>query len=122
VIDCSNWLYVSLRRAGDKPAAAQVLERISPDVHNIEPHLLFYLKLLHFYQGAASQGEIFPPKPVAADDVEGELSFDTVSYGVGNWHLYNGEAQAARELFEPVVTGQAWNSWGFIGSELELLR
>lgn len=120
VIDCSNWLYVSLRRAGDKAAAAQVLERITPDVQNKEPHLLFYLKLLHFYQGAATQEQTLPPKPKSPDDVETELSFNTVSYGIGNWHLYNGEPQVARELFQPVVTGQAWNAWGFIGSELEL--
>ncbi len=120
VIDCSNWLYVSLRRAGDKAAAAQVLERITPDVQNKEPHLLFYLKLLHFYQGAATQKQTLPPKPTSPDDVETELSFNTVSYGIGNWHLYNGEPQLARELFKPVVTGQAWNAWGFIGSELEL--
>ncbi len=120
VIDCSNWLYVSLRRAGDGTAAAQVLRRITPEVQNTEPHLLFYLKLLHFYQGAASQQEILPPKPASPNDLEAELSFNTVSYGIGNWRLYNGEPQAAQELFRPVVTGQAWNSWGFIGSELEL--
>jgi tetratricopeptide (TPR) repeat protein len=122
VIDCSNWLYVSLRRAGDRAAAAQILQRITPDVQNKEPHLLFYLKLLHFYQGAATQQEIFPPKPSSAGDVEAELSFDTVSYGVGNWHLYHGEPRAARELFQAVVSGEAWNSWGFVGSELELSR
>lgn len=122
VIDCSNWLYVSLRRARDEPAAAQVLQRITPDLQNKEPHLLFYLKLLHFYQGAVSQQEIIPPKPASPDDLESELAFDTINYGVGNWHLYHAEPQSARELFQAVVTGQAWNSWGFIGSELELSR
>jgi tetratricopeptide (TPR) repeat protein len=51
LIDCSNWLYVSLRRAGKEQEAAQVLTRITPAVKNTEPHLLFYLRLLHFYQG-----------------------------------------------------------------------
>ena len=122
VIEWSNWLYVSLRRAGDKAAAAQVLTRITPDVQNKEPHLLFYLKLLHFYQGAATQEQTLSPKPMSPDDTETELSFNTTSYGVGNWHLYNGEPKVASELFQPVVQGQAWNSWGFIGSELELAR
>ena len=120
LIDCSNWLYVSLRRAGGKAAAQQVLARITPDVHNTEPHLLFYLKLLHFYQGLATEQQILPPKPTSPNDVESELSFNTVSYGIGNWHLYNGDRPAALQLFRPVVTGEAWNSWGFIGSELEL--
>ena len=122
VIDCSNWLYVSLRRAGDKAAAAQVLTRITPDIQNKEPHLLFYLKLLHFYQGTATKEQTLSPKPMSPDDTETELSFNTTSYGVGNWHLYNGEPKVASELFQPVVQGQAWNSWGFIGSELELAR
>ncbi len=122
VIDCSNWLYVSLRRAGKKDEAARVLARITPDVTNKEPHLLFYLKLLRFYQGAMPEDQIKPPKPTTPNDIEAELSFDTVSYGLGNWHLYNNDPRRARELFEPVVTGSAWNAWGFIGSEVELAK
>ncbi len=120
VIDCSNWLYVSRRRAGQTGAAAQVLTRITPDVKNTEPHLYFYLQLLHFYQGKISEAQVLPPKPARPDDTEAELSFNTVTYGVGNWHLYNGDAKAAQPLFKKVVTGAAWNSWGFIGSEVEL--
>ena len=122
VIDCSNWLYVSLRRAGDTQAAASVLKRITPDVTNHEPHLLFYLRLLHFYQGHLSESEVVPEKPTGPADVEGELSFNTVNYGVGNWHLYNGDRAKAGEFFKRVVTGYAWNSWGFVGSEVELAK
>lgn len=122
VIDCSNWLYVSLRRAGKKEEAAAVLTRITPDLKNTEPHLLFYLRLLHFYQGTITESEILPAKPIDANDVEGELAFDTTGYGVGNWHLYNGQPEQAQPLFKSVVTGNAWNSWGFIGSEVELTK
>lgn len=121
LIDCSNWLYVSLRRAGKKDEAAEVLTRITPEVHNTEPHLAFYLKLLHFYQGKATEAEIMPAKPEPGD-FEGELSYNTINYAVGNWHLYNGDRAAATPYFQRVVTGQAWNSWGFIGSEVELAR
>jgi tetratricopeptide (TPR) repeat protein len=41
LIDCSNWLYVSLRRAGKEQEAQQTLIRITPDVKNTEPHLIF---------------------------------------------------------------------------------
>ena len=122
LIDCSNWLYVSLRRAGEPQRAAQVLGRITPEVKNTEPHLLFYLRLLHFYQGGLTEQALLPPKPADPNDVEGELSFDTVTYGVGNWHLYNHDAKRAAELFRQVVTGNAWNAWGFVGSEIELAR
>ena len=121
VIDCSNWLYVSLQRAGEDEEARQVLTRITPEMKNQEPHLYFYLRLLRFYQGKLSESEVLPPKPEGPADIEGELSFNTVSYGVGNWHLYAKHDQAkASQLFQSVVKGHAWNSWGFIGSELEL--
>jgi len=120
LIDCSNWLYVSLRRAGKDGDASQVLERITPDVKNTEPHLYFYLRLLHFYQGQLTVDAVLPPPPARPDDLEGELAFDTVSYGVGNWHLYHHQRSEALGLFRNVVKGEAWNSWGFIGSEVEL--
>jgi len=121
VIDCSNWRYVSLRRAGETVAAARVLARITPDVKNKEPHLYFYLRLLRFYQGVLGENQVLPMKPAGPADIEGELSFNTITYGVGIWHLYNNnDAAGAGEFFRRVVTGSAWNSWGFIGSELEL--
>lgn len=122
LIDCSNWLYVSLRRAGQEASANEALARITPEVKNTEPHLYFYLRLLHFYQGKLTETEALPPPPAKPDDVEAELSFNTVSYGVGNWHLYHHETPQAMSLFKEVVKGQAWNSWGFIGSEVELAR
>lgn len=122
LIDCSNWLYVSLRRAGQEARANEALARITPQVKNTEPHLYFYLRLLHFYQGKLTEKETLPRPPARPDDVEGELSFNTVSYGVGNWHLYHHETPQAMTLFNAVVKGEAWNSWGFIGSEVELAR
>jgi tetratricopeptide (TPR) repeat protein len=122
LIDCSNWLYVSLHRAGKDQQAEQVLVRITPEVKNTEPHLYFYLRLLHFYQGKLTAEAVLPPPPVGPDDLEGELAFDTVSYGVGNWRFYHRDNSGAMELFSKVVIGEAWNSWGFIGSELELLH
>jgi tetratricopeptide (TPR) repeat protein len=122
LIDCSNWLYVSLRRAGKEQQAAQALARITPEVKNTEPHLYFYLRLLRFYQGQLTAEAVLPPHPAGPADVEGELSFNTVSYGVGNWRLYNHKGSDAVPLFQNVVKGEAWNSWGFVGSEVELVR
>lgn len=122
LIDCSNWLYVSLRRAGKEQQAEQVLVRITPEVKNTEPHLYFYLRLLHFYQGKLTAEAVLPRPPAGPDDLEGELAFNTVSYGVGNWRLYHHDGSGAMELFRNVVKGEAWNSWGFIGSELELVH
>lgn len=123
LIDCTNWLYVSLRRAGKTAEAAEALKRITPQVKNTEPHLLFYLRLEHFYQGALTEQAVLPAKPADANDTEAELSFDTVMFGVGNWRLYNNhDAKGAAELFREVVKGNAWNAWGFVGSEVELAK
>lgn len=123
LIDCTNWLYVSLRRAGKKEQAVQALKEIGPDVKNKEPHLAFYLALERFYQGSLSEQQVLPPKPTGPSDTETELAFDTVTYGVGNWRLYNNrDAKGAAELFWEVVKGNAWNAWGFVGSEVELAR
>lgn len=121
LIDCTAWMYVSLRRAGKEKEASAALARITPETHNTEPHLLFYLHLLRFYQGQMTEAQILPAKP-APGDSEAELSYNTIHYGVGNWHLYHGEKAAAQTYFRKVVTGEAWNSWGFIGSEVELHR
>ncbi len=122
LIDCTNWLYVSLRRAGKTQDAANALARITPQTKNTEAHLYFYLQLLHFYQGKLTADAILPHPPASPSDLEGELSYDTVNYGVGNWYLYNGDRSRALPLFRNVVRGQAWNAWGFIGSELALAR
>jgi tetratricopeptide (TPR) repeat protein len=121
LIDCSAWLYNSFSRAGMKKRAEEVLERITQEVKNTEPHLAFYLKLLRFYQGKVTAAEIMPAAP-AKGDTEEALSFTTVSYGVGNYGLVHGDSAGAKKLFEGVVKGETWNAWGFVGSEVELAR
>ncbi|HKW88607.1 MAG TPA: tetratricopeptide repeat protein [Candidatus Acidoferrales bacterium] len=133
VIDCSNWVFASLRRAGKDTEAVQALKRITPEMKNKEPHLFFYLQLLRYYQGAKTAMDIRPSKPTGPNDVEGELSFDTVTYGLANMRLITAEKvygqhatpqqlSGATDLFKDVVAGNAWNAWGFVGSEVELAR
>ncbi len=121
LIDCSAWLYNSYARAGMQPEAAEVLARITPDIKNTEPHLFFYLQLLHFYQGKITAKAILPPPP-ASGDTEAALSFNTISYGIGNWDLLHNQPAEAHTLFTNVVKGEAWNAWGFVASEVELSR
>ena len=122
-INSTNWLYASLRRAGDTAGAAKALERIPPSMNFKEPHTQFYLNLVRFFQGRMSEAEALPPEPPAGNtDNEVELRFDTVAYGIGNWHLYNGHTEKAQEYFHKVAKGHVWITWGFIGSEMELLR
>src|SRR5471032_1409486 len=122
-INSSNWLYASLRRAGQPREAAAALEQITPEMKNDAPHTEFYLRLVRVFQGGMSEDQALPPEPPANSSyTEAELRFDTVAYGVGNWHLYNQRPAKAREYFRRIVKGRVWITWGFVGAEVELLR
>jgi tetratricopeptide (TPR) repeat protein len=122
-INSSNWLYASLRRAKKDDEAAKALAAIMPEMKNTEPHTFFYLSLIRFFQGKMPEAEAVPPQPAPGNtDVEAELRFDTVAYGVGNWYLYTGNAAKAQEYFRRIVKGNVWMTWGFIGAENEVAK
>lgn len=121
-INSTNWVYASSRRAGQEKAASAAIAQITPDMKNVEPHTQFYLNLVRFFQGAMPEAQAVPPEPAANNsDTEAELRFDTVAYGVGNWHLYNHDAAKARDYFRRVVKGHVWITWGFVGAETDLV-
>lgn len=111
IIASSNWLYASLRRQGKDAEAARVLERITPTMNVVEDKM--YFALLLFYKGLKQEAEIFHAalKPI-------EVA--TIGYGLANWHLYNGRAARARELFRKIVASPEWAAFGFIAAETEL--
>ena len=122
-INSTNWLYASLRRAKKDDEAAKALAGITPDLKNTEPHTFFYLSLVRFFQGRMPEAEAVPPQPGPGNtDVEAELRFDTVAYGIGNWYLYNGNQAKAQEYFRKIVKGNVWITWGYIGAENEVAR
>jgi tetratricopeptide (TPR) repeat protein len=120
-INSTNWLYAALRRAGKKEEADKAAAAITPEITNTAPHTLHYLNLVRLFQGRMTEQQALPPEPPRdGSDTEAELAFDTVGYGIGNWHLYNGRPDKAREYFQRVLKGKVWITWGFIGSEREL--
>jgi len=122
-INGTNWLYAALRRAGQEDEAARALAAIPPELKNEAPHTLHYLNLVRFFQGRKTEAEVLPPEPPAGNkDDEPELAFDTVAYGLGNWHLYNGDPAKAQDYFRRVLKGHVWITWGFVGSEVEVSR
>jgi len=111
IIASSNWLYASLRRQHRDAEAAAVLERITPDMKVVEDKM--YFALLLFYKGLKPEGEVFHERLT-------ELETATIGYGVGNWHLYNGREDLAREVFRRIVACKEWAAFGFIAAETEL--
>ena len=108
------WLYLSLRRSNDADGAQAVLEPIHSEMDIIENFA--YHKLLLLYKGETTASELLG----SAD--EGSIDDATLDYGIAAWHLVNGEADQAMEIFRRIVDGPAWPAFGHIAAEAELAR
>ena len=90
----SNWLYLSLRRAGRPDEAAAVLEPIHADLDVIENGS--YHSLLLLYRGDRR-----------AEDLIGsgtaDASASAVRYGVSAWLFIEGRTDEARALWQAIV-------------------
>jgi tetratricopeptide (TPR) repeat protein len=108
----TDWLWMSLARAGRTADAAALLDR-RPDSL---PTTVAYAQRLRLYRG-----EIGPDQVLTAADT-GDVAIATLSYGVGNWYLVRGDTARARAWFERSIRSGGWPAFGFIGSEVELRR
>ena len=113
LVATSDWLYMTLRRRGQAEEAAAVLVPITAKLEVLENKA--YWNRLLMYKGEKRPEELLGPK----DD---PVDLATYGYGVANWHLYNGERERAREIFEKVVAGPQWNAFGYVAAEVELAR
>ena len=109
----TDWLYMTLRRLGQEPEAAAVLERITPDMRILENDA--YHRRLLMYKGLIPPDSVMPPNTL--DPVQ----LATYGYGIANWHLYNGDRYAAEELFRRILAGPNWAAFGYIAAEAELV-
>lgn len=110
----TDWLWMSSSRAG-RPAEARVaLGRITDSLHITTATA--YAQRLRLYRGL-----IQPEAVVTAADTS-DIQVATLSYGVGNWYLVQGDTATAREWFERAVGSGGWPAFGFIAAEAELRR
>jgi tetratricopeptide (TPR) repeat protein len=114
LVATSDWLYMTLRRLKRDDEARQVLEPIRDQMDILE-NTAYHARLL-MYKGARSADSVLNLN--TADDVQ----IATQGYGVGNWYLVNGDMRKAREIFERVVAGTAWQAFGWIAAEADLKR
>ncbi len=114
VIAVSDWLYMTYRRMNKPGEAAKVLERITPDM-KVKENKSYFDRLL-FYKGLKKESDLVSVERAT------DLEIATVGYGLGNWHLYNGNRAKAEELFRKIVSGKYWPAFGFIAAEAELAR
>lgn len=110
LVSTSHWLYMIHRRIGNTEAANRVLDPISSDMPIIEN--VAYHQLLLFYKGELSE-----------EDLTGEGSAgDAITYGVANWHLYNGHQERAKEVYDELLNGSSWASFGYIAAESDVIE
>jgi tetratricopeptide (TPR) repeat protein len=112
----AHWLYMTLRRLDRRAEAEHILALIRADMAVIENR--DYHRLLLMYKG-----ELTPEKLYAeATKAGGSLGFASTAYGVGNWHLYNGQPDKALKVFLKILDGPQTTSFGYIAAEAELAR
>ncbi len=112
-----DWFYMTYRREGKDELAKGLLGNITDSMNVIENDS--YHKRLLMYQGKL-QSEALLSVDSTADDYD--LSLATQGYGVGNWYFYNGDTTKAVEIFDKVVSGKSFASFGFIAAEADLAR
>jgi tetratricopeptide (TPR) repeat protein len=114
LIAVSDWLYMTYRRMKKDAEAAKVLERITPQMQ-VKENKSYFDRLL-LYKGLKKEADLVNIEKAT------DLEIATVGYGVGNWHLYNGNRTKAEEYFRKIVGGKYWPAFGFIAAEAELAR
>jgi len=108
----TDWLWMSLQRAGRAKEAEAMLAR-HPDSLATK---VAYARRLQLYRGEIGPDALFTPADTSDIDVA------TLAYGLGNWYMVKGDTARARAQFERSVKSGGWPAFGFIASEQELAR
>lgn len=116
-VSIAYWYYISLRRLGRASEATTLLVPISHRMNVIENES--YLRLLLLYKGELPVDSVLGP---SAGDGVMSVTYATAAYGVGSWHLLNGRAGEAEQIFRRIVVSDQWGAFGFIAAEAELAR
>jgi tetratricopeptide (TPR) repeat protein len=83
---CADWLYMTLRRAGEDESARQVLESVPsgiPDEKFVEGPS--YYRRLRMYRGELAPDDLLNPDRGTQQIHNLETIYATQGYGVGNW-------------------------------------
>lgn len=110
----TDWLWMSLARAGRMGEATAMLAR-HPDSLKTDPNY-GYTKRLRMYRQ-----EIGPDFLITNAD-SADVQQATLAYGRGNWHLVMGDTATAKKWFRTAVRTTGWPAFGFIVAEAELRR
>jgi tetratricopeptide (TPR) repeat protein len=114
----TDWLWMSLSRAGKSAEAAAMLARridTLPDPRPAPPGY-GYVSRLKLYRGEVTPEQLFTPADSDAVQVA------TLNYGLGNWYFVRGDTARAKSAWERAVHTGGWPGFGFNVAEAELRR
>ena len=109
-----NWLNIVLRKMGRPKDADHHLLDVTKDMEIIENR--DYYDILLMYQSGDDS------KLVEKTKNQQTVSNATVGFGLATYYQLKGDKGKAKELFEKVVAGNQWSSFGFIAAETELAK
>lgn len=107
-----NWLNITLRKMGRQNDANQRLGAVSNEMEIIENH--DYRDILLMYKTGDDS------KLAEKTKNQETLSNATLGYALGAYYKFKGDKDKAKELFEKVLAGKQWSSFGYIAAESEL--
>lgn len=113
-VAASDWRYMALRRLDRDEEARATLDSLTLTGGAFEESS-YYLRWRMY------RGELQPTDLVDPNDSD-KVAIATQGYGVGNWHLYNGNSDEAVRVFKLVTSSGSKDAFGFIASEVELGR
>lgn len=114
-VSAANWHHLTLLRMGRRGAARRFLRKVDPDTELIEN--ADYLAILRLYIDHAD-----PVQARKAFEGREGLSSASFGYGLGCYLLMRGDAGGARQVFDRILSGGQWASFGHIAAEAETLR
>ena len=109
-----NWLNIALRKMGRQKDAEHHLLDVTKEMEIIENH--DYYEILSMYQSKDDK------KLVEKTQNQQTVSNATLGFGLATYYQLKGDKGKAKELFEKVVAGNQWSSFGYIAAEAELAK
>ena len=109
-----NWLNIALRKMGREKDADRHLLDVTKEMEIIENH--DYYDILSMYQSKDDK------KLLEKTKNQETVSNATVGFGLATYYQLKGDKSKAKELFEKVVAGNQWSSFGYIAAEAELAK
>src|SRR6186997_1188368 len=109
-----NWLNIVLRKMGRQKDAELHLKEVTGEMEIIENR--DYYDILLMYQSGDDK------KLVEKTQNMQTVSNATLGFGLGTYYQLKGDKGKAKDLFEKVLAGNQWSSFGYIAAEAELAK